>query len=233
MRDRAVPITLFALRRDDSPTGAGESRPYLRLVGSEPATPGAAPAPPRPESPEPEHADLSPALEDVVMRFGDFVRRTAHRHGLSGTEIEDVVQDMRIRLWKSLGTPEKIRQAPAAYIYKTAASAALDFLRRRRARREESLDTFPDESPVVGASRLDAEADSRESDVRRAVTRAVDLLVESRRAVVRMYLAGYDREEIGSLLGWSEPKTRNLLYRGLADVRATLESGGYGPGGAL
>ena len=232
MRDRAVPGSLFAFRRDDSPTGPGEPRPYLRLVGTEPASPEAAPAPPRPERPEPEHADLSPALEDVVMRFGDFVRRTAHRHGLTGTEIEDVVQDMRIRLWKSLGTPEKIRQAPAAYIYKTAASAALDFLRRRRARREESLDAFPDESPAVGASRFDAEADSRESDVRRAVTRAVDLLVESRRAVVRMYLAGYDREEIGSLLGWSEPKTRNLLYRGLADVRATLESGGYGPGGA-
>jgi RNA polymerase sigma-70 factor (ECF subfamily) len=202
------------------------------LVGTEPAGHAAPGAEPGPEPPAPEDADLSPALEDVVMRFGDFVRRTAHRHGLTGTEIEDVVQDMRIRLWKSLGTPEKIRQAPAAYIYKTAASAALDFLRRRRARREESLDALPDESPAIGASRLDAEADARESDVRRAVTRAVDLLVESRRAVVRMYLAGYDREEIGSLLGWSEPKTRNLLYRGLADVRATLESGGFGPGGA-
>jgi RNA polymerase sigma factor (sigma-70 family) len=230
MRDRAVPRTGFFLRRDDSTAGSGDARPYLRLVGSEPSIPGSSPGPSAPEAPEPEHADLSPALEDVVMRFGDFVRRTAHRHGLTGTEIEDVVQDMRIRLWRSLGTPDKIRQAPATYIYKTAVSAALDFLRRRRSRREESLDSMPDESPI-GASRLDAEADSRESDVRRAVTSAVDLLVESRRAVVRMYLAGYDREEIGSLLGWSEPKTRNLLYRGLADVRATLESGGYGPGG--
>jgi RNA polymerase sigma-70 factor (ECF subfamily) len=45
-----------------------------------------------------------------------------------------------------------------------------------------------------------------------------------------MYLAGYDRVEIAELLGWSEAKTRNLLYRGLADVRTSLESWGFGPG---
>jgi RNA polymerase sigma-70 factor (ECF subfamily) len=37
-----------------------------------------------------------------------------------------------------------------------------------------------------------------------------------------MYLAGYPREEIAALMGWSEAKTRNLLYRGLADLRERL-----------
>lgn len=231
MFDRAAPRFGFASPGDETAGGgAAGARAHLRLVG-----PGRAPQPHpgSPEDPElPDPADLSPALDDIVRRFGEFVRRTAHRHGLSGPEIEDVIQDLRIRLWKSLGTPEAIRQAPAAYIYKTAVSAALDFLRRRRARREESLDTMPDESPFAASASLEADVPARESDVRRAVTRSVNLLVESRRAVVRMYLAGYDREEIGKLLGWSEPKTRNLLYRGLADVRSSLESWGYGPGGA-
>ena len=89
---------------------------------------------------------------------------------------------------------------------------------------------MPDESPIAATSSLEADIPAREGDVRRAVTSAVDLLAESRRAVVRMYLAGYDREEIGELLGWSEPKTRNLLYRGLAEVRSSLVSWGYGPG---
>jgi RNA polymerase sigma-70 factor (ECF subfamily) len=43
-----------------------------------------------------------------------------------------------------------------------------------------------------------------------------------------MYLAGYAREEIGQLLGWSEPKTRNLLYRGMDDLRARLAVRGIG-----
>ena len=57
------------------------------------------------------------------------------------------------------------------------------------------------------------------------------MLAESRRAVVRMHLAGYERAEIGDLLGWSEAKTRNLLYRGLADLRQILDSWGIRPGG--
>jgi len=62
------------------------------------------------------------------------------------------------------------------------------------------------------------------------VHRALALLAEPRRAVVRMHLAGYERSEIAELLGWSEPKTRNLLYRGLADLRRILASWGIGPG---
>jgi RNA polymerase sigma-70 factor (ECF subfamily) len=44
-----------------------------------------------------------------------------------------------------------------------------------------------------------------------------------------MYLAGYDSAEITQLMGWSEAKTRNLLYRGLADLRALLSAKGVGP----
>jgi RNA polymerase sigma-70 factor (ECF subfamily) len=43
-----------------------------------------------------------------------------------------------------------------------------------------------------------------------------------------MYLAGHPREEIAEVLGWSEAKTRNLLYRGLADLRARLTELGVG-----
>ena len=39
--------------------------------------------------------------------------------------------------------------------------------------------------------------------------------------------------EIASLMGWTEPKTRNLLYRGLSDVRAELTAMGYGPRGEV
>ena len=39
-------------------------------------------------------------------------------------------------------------------------------------------------------------------------------------------LAGYHRNEIAQLLGWSEAKTRNLLYRGLEDLRKELTARG-------
>jgi RNA polymerase sigma-70 factor (ECF subfamily) len=176
--------------------------------------------------------ELSDALEDVVRRFGNFMRRTAHRHNLGAGEIDEVMQDTRIRLWKALGTSDNIRQAPASYIYRTVTSAALDFLRRRRARREDSLDEAAETAVSRALAPHAADHNQRAAEVGRAVANAVELLVESRRAVIRMYLAGFEREEIQEVLGWSEAKTRNLLYRGLADMRATLESQGYGPGGA-
>ncbi|MCC6241425.1 MAG: sigma-70 family RNA polymerase sigma factor [Gemmatimonadaceae bacterium] len=207
---------------------SGDVPVVLRLVRHADAS---GPASDLSEAPE---GELSPALEDVVRRFGTFIRRTAHRHRLASSEIEDVVQETRIRLWKALGTSERIAGAPATYIHRTAMSAALDFLRRRRARREEPLVTREiDGGGATSTSLLspyDAEERVNTTDVETAVARAVDALVESRRAVVRMYLAGYDREEIADLLGWSEAKTRNLLYRGLSDLRATLASWGYGPG---
>ena len=176
--------------------------------------------------------DLSPAIDDVVTQFGDSMRRTARRHGLSEDEIDDAIQDVRIRLWRALGTGENIRRAPASYLHRTVVSAAIDFIRRRRARREtvaghDDASALNIEDPPARADRgLD------ESEMAAEVARAIDELVESRRGVVRMYLAGYEREEIASLLGWTEPKTRNLLYRGLDDLRATLTARGIAPPGA-
>ena len=67
------------------------------------------------------------------------------------------------------------------------------------------------------------------NDLATALDRALSDLVSSRRGVVRMHLAGYPREEIADLMGWSEAKTRNLLYRGLEDLRQRLTTMGIGP----
>ena len=210
--------------------------PRLRLVKppeAPPASAGAVPVGAAPESSSDVNspAELSAALEDVVRRFGNFMRRTAHRHNLAPGEIDEVMQETRIRLWKALGTSDRIQQAPASYIYRTVTSAALDFLRRRRARREDAIDDASKFNTAAVTASRSADDGQREDEVQRIVAQSVELLVESRRAVVRMYLAGFDRDEIQQVLGWSEAKTRNLLYRGLADLRTTLESRGYGPGG--
>jgi RNA polymerase sigma-70 factor (ECF subfamily) len=61
-----------------------------------------------------------------------------------------------------------------------------------------------------------------ESELAGQIERALQTMQPSRRPVVRMHLMGHTREEIAKLLGWSEAKTRNLLYRGLADLRERL-----------
>lgn len=168
---------------------------------------------------------LSAALEGVVSRFARMVRSVGVRHGLSERDLEDVLQEVRIRLWRSCTTSEQIRGLGASYVYRTATTAALDLLRRRRSRRADLTDSVDEHSERL-ISTVGVAEELEASDLERQVLAALDTLHLSRRMVVRMYLSGYEREEIAELLSWSEAKTRNLLYRGLSDLRARLAAMG-------
>jgi len=51
-------------------------------------------------------------------------------------------------------------------------------------------------------------------------------LIESRRRAVKLFLLNMTIEEIAIYLQWSKDKTRNLLYRGLSDLKKTLKEKG-------
>lgn len=169
---------------------------------------------------------LSPALEATLRRFADQVRRTALGFGLAGDDVDELEQEIRLRLWKSLGTGEKIGRAPASYVRQVARSAAIDLFRRRRARREDPLPDEPQRGTMTAPT---ADQHLASGEFSAALARALEGLVTSRQGVVRMHLAGYPREEIADLMGWSEAKTRNLLYRGLEDLRERLTAMGITP----
>lgn len=173
---------------------------------------------------------VSPAIEAVLSRFAGMVRRVGLRHGLSEGDVDEVFQEVRIRLWHARGADgEQIGAVRSSYVYRTAVSAALDVIRRHRRAREEAIDEREDDPSL--ASPAGPEQVLAGSELAARVAEAIDTITPSRRPVVRMYLSGYTREEIATLLGWSEAKTRNLLYRGLADVRACLTGWGIGPEG--
>ncbi len=177
--------------------------------------------------------DSSTALEALIAGFADMVRGVAWRHRLSDAEVDEVMQEVRIRIWRSRGTggdeSEQIARSPASYVYKTAVSAALDLLRSRRTERSRMTVSLGQEALDV-AQRAGAESALESSELTSQITGALDTISGPRRVVVGMYLAGYPREEIASLLGWTEAKTRNLLYRGLADLRERLTQRGIGLG---
>lgn len=154
------------------------------------------------------------------------VRATGARHGVGDEEASALLQEVRIRLWRAHADSEEIGRLPTSYVYRTAITAALDLVRKRRRHenREPSLDTVPTAALV---SRSGSDADVLASDLGAAIMRELNTMVEARRVVVRMHLSGYQREEMTSLLGWSDAKVRNLLYRGLQDLRERLTRVGY------
>lgn len=170
----------------------------------------------------------SSALEAVVANFGALVRGVGWRQGLLDADIEEVVQEVRIRLWRNNPSSEQLTALGASYIYRVAVSAALDIVRSRRTQRVGLARSIDDPGLTLADSAPDPHAAAEAKELAETVVRAVDLMPASRRPVVRMYLAGYSRQEIADLLGWSEAKTRNLLYRGLADLRNRLTEWGIG-----
>ncbi len=185
--------------------------------------------PPLMPGPPDELDAVSPALESVIGRFRTMVRSVAVRHRLPEDALEDVVQEVRIRLWRAFPTGEQIGRLGASYVYRTATSAALDLLRRRRARGGDVTDPADERLAMIPTETPGPHAELESSQTVDEILGTVEALIPPRRAVVRMYLSGYGREEIADVLGWSEARTRNLLYRGLADLRERLRERGIDP----
>lgn len=166
----------------------------------------------------PPDAALSRVLDEIVRRYAGALRGAAVRFRLSSSELDEAEQEVRIRLWRACGDAENIARLSASYLQRVVNSAALDLIRRRR--RAERLEAI-DDLPLVD-SRPAADAGAVADSLATLVEAALGELVPTRRVVVRLHLEGMERDAIGDALGWSEGKTRNLLYRGLADLRAAL-----------
>ncbi len=165
---------------------------------------------------------LSVLLDEIVWRFSGSIRATGARYRLPPSEIGEAEQEVRIRLWRVCGDPENIAKLSASYLQRVVTTAVLDLLRRRR--RAAMHD--PVEDHPLPASGPGPDADVEAASLGIVVQAGVDSLGLARRTVVRLHLEGFRRDEIEALLGWSEARTRNLLYRGLADLRAYLVARG-------
>ena len=185
----------------------------------------------RPRSSGEERA-LGAALEEILARYRGMLLHVSHGHGLDPADVDALLQDVRIRLWQSHQSPETLGTVGSSYVYQTAVSAAVDLLRRRRAARTgvEAVAELPDSlaSGSAGPAR-----EVMAHDLEEQVFLTVDRLPDARRAVVRMYLAGYGRKEIAAALRWDETRVRNLLHRGLTELRTLLAEQGIGPEAAL
>ena len=176
--------------------------------------------------------DVDERLQALLDAYGSFLRSAVRRlcPATLGVTVEEIEQDARIRLWHALRRERTIAD-PASYLYRIAATAAIDAVRRVRARRETQMDSTVvlDEHaavlPIVSTDRTPEQlvVDQQVSD---RIADAVARLADNRRRAVGLHLQGFTSTEIGQLLGWTEPKARNLTHRGLNDLRASLRSEG-------
>jgi RNA polymerase sigma factor (sigma-70 family) len=175
-----------------------------------------------------ELPDVEARLQELLDAYGTFLRGAVRRLCPSalGVTVDEIEQDARIRLWHALQRERNIDD-PASYLYRIAATAAIDAVRRVRARRETQMDAAPG---TFADPRLAAVSPSRspeelavDHEITGQVAAALARLPDNRRRAVGLHLRGYTSTEIATLLSWSEPKARNLTHRGLKDLRNLLK----------
>jgi len=158
---------------------------------------------------------------EILDAYAQYINLQVQHYDLPkyGLDPEDILQDVRIRLWKIL-SGERTIVSPASYIKKIVSSAVIDQLRRRR--RENELFRHEKQKYILEQAVPYSGEAIRKKAAEEAVGKAVGRLIDSRRQVVKLYLLNLTLPEISGYLNWSLDKTRNLLYRGLADLKKSL-----------
>lgn len=145
---------------------------------------------------------------------------------------DDLVQMALLRVLHVRRNSEGNAHFSTSYLRKVAYSALVDEIRRCRQRREVPIE---DEAGEIepGAERVsripDPEEQSTGRETGKAIRDCLGRLISPRRRAVTLYLQGHTVPEIGRLLGWSDKKADNLVYRGRTDLRECLEGKGVRP----
>src|SRR5215475_3777302 len=181
--------------------------------------------------------EIGAEFNAILDKYGAFLRQTITRICPKdlGIQFDDIEQEARLRLWRAIEAEREIH-FHGSYIYKIVVSVTISAIHRAKSRREEQLRLAEDEDdedaaevkPIALATSADSspEAQAEREELLRKVEEAMSRLSENRRLAVGLHLKGMTTDEIADLMGWSEPKARNLVYRGLKDLRGKLRSAG-------
>jgi RNA polymerase sigma-70 factor (ECF subfamily) len=138
-------------------------------------------------------------------------------------DYDDISQEVILKLWKVINNEKKIKHY-SSYIKKVVNSTIIDYL--RKSRRNKKVISIERQDKISERKTSFTHNNNHECKLKKMIYNAVENLIESRKKVVKLYLLDLSIEEISILLHWTEHKTRNLLYRGLSDLKKNLKKNG-------
>jgi RNA polymerase sigma factor (sigma-70 family) len=166
-------------------------------------------------------------FEGLVRQYGrliaSVVRRVAHRAG--DLIREDIEQKVLVALWRQIESEQTI-EYPSSYIYRIAVREAVRMMRQEISRAQEPLEESGPGAVQPASSPSSPYDDVARREIREHIERSLDELTPERARAVRAHLAGFAVQEIMEMYGWPYQKARNLIARGMADLREGLDRRG-------
>jgi RNA polymerase sigma factor (sigma-70 family) len=162
-------------------------------------------------------------VDHLVRQYAGLVRAAVAKVlGRRDADLGDeVVQRVSEALWKQLRA-EQVIEHPASYLYRCAVRETVRIVQRELDRREAPIEEASD----VSAMTVDPEDALRARQLAEITEQIVGGLHSDRGTAVRAHLAGFSVEEIMQMHGWPYQKARNLIARGLSELRAQLAARG-------
>jgi RNA polymerase sigma factor (sigma-70 family) len=164
------------------------------------------------------------AFEELVERHQTLVAGTVARMLGSNSDVEDIAQQVFIRVWKSAR-----RYVPRAkfttWLLKITRNLVFNELRRSKRHVHVPLQPEPggEESSIKDETNPAPDASLLENELQRAIEEAIMQLPESQR--MALVLRRYEQlsyEQIAEVLGLSVPAVKSVLFRARTELRTRL-----------
>jgi RNA polymerase sigma-70 factor, ECF subfamily len=162
------------------------------------------------------------AFEQLVERHQALVIGTVGRMLGNNSDVEDVAQQVFVRVWKSAG-----RYRPTAkfttWLLTITRNLVFNEARRRKRHPGDLLDVHEGEAALVDSAGRIPDEHLLEAELQREIDRAILALPEKQRmALVLRRYEDKSYEEIGEVLGLSIAAVKSLLFRARTELRAAL-----------
>ncbi len=164
------------------------------------------------------------AFEELIKRHQALVAGTVARMLSSNSDVEDIAQQVFIRVWKSAR-----RYVPRAkfttWLLKITRNLVFNELRRTKRHTHVPLQSEPgvEDPPVKDETNLAPDASLLESELQRTIEEAILQLPETQR--MALVLRRYEQlsyEQIAEILDLSVPAVKSVLFRARSELRSRL-----------
>src|SRR6201981_3019817 len=164
------------------------------------------------------------ALEELIERHQSLVAGTVARMLGSNSDVEDIAQQVFIRVWKSAR-----RYVPRAkfttWLLKITRNLVFNEMRRTKRRPHVPLQSQPgaEDSPLKDETNLTPDASLLESELQEAIEEAIQRLPDTQRmALVLRRYQQLSYEKIAEGLDLSVPAVKSVLFRARTALRSRL-----------
>ncbi len=169
------------------------------------------------------------AFEQLVRTYDQNVLRMAMNLLRSAEDARDVYQEALLRVYKNLHL-FRFDCSFHTWLYRIVTNICLDYLRKRKVRREDNPVIQTEDGPVDRMDRVperaphaDPERQARNQQLTTRIKQAMEDLTPRERMVFELrHYQGLRLKNIGEVLGTTEEAAKNCLFRATQKMRVVL-----------